>query len=280
MMENNQKVILLDFGHFQYSAIFAAQNTNGIPPTYIALKSMLTNLRNIEVNKNDIIIVAVDSKEKSWRKELEEAYKADRKEKRQKHDINWDKLYDKFKELVVDLDISTPFHFIKGYRLEADDIIAGAIQYFNDKKCIIMSIDSDFEMLFEYNNVDIYSPRSKKYKRRRKNPKKILSEKIQKERSDNLITDIETDAQFAKRKMIVDLISLPKVIKKRVYKLFDSIDLEKDYYLEEFPYRKLKSYFKEIYNNDKITTYKKSMTKELHKNRKQRNNNGKQTSLL
>lgn len=217
------RVILIDWSVFMFRAIFASyKNKNGPPATYSTLTMILSCLRELDVSIDDKIIVAIDSKKGSWRKEIDSDYKANRKAKRQEFDIDWDYYFKQYDKLKYNLSINTPFLFIEADKMEADDIIAYSVKYFAPSECVIISTDSDYEQLACYNNVKIFSPKTKTYKIV-KNPHLLLAKKIQKETTDNLISPIITKADFDRRKMIVDLQTLPDFVEEKVKKELDRI---------------------------------------------------------
>lgn len=217
------RVILCDFSVFMFRAIFGAYKNrdNKIPATYSAMSMILSCLKEVKATTDDTIIIAVDSPKGSWRKEHDKDYKGNRKAQRDKFDIDWKHEFQSFQYLRDNLKANTPFMVVEGDKLEADDIIAVSCRYFAPKECIIISTDSDYEQLTAFPNVKCFSPVSKKYKIV-KNPHKLLAKKIEKERADNLISPILTEADYLKRKMLVDLTKLPDWVEEEVKKLLDN----------------------------------------------------------
>ena len=136
------KVIYLDFGSFMFRSIFSwektKQNGSSVPASYTCLSSIIASLKKVGVDKeNDIVIVAVDSKYGSWRKRYDKAYKAGRKEAREKHDIDWTATFAEFDELKERLKVGSPFLVCEEEFCEADDIISVGVRYFTDRENII-----------------------------------------------------------------------------------------------------------------------------------------------
>jgi len=273
------KVIILDYGIFLHRSIFSWINTRQVPPTYTCMNMIMSCLKRIGVNKEDKIIVAVDSPLGSWRKKYDKFYKANRKEKRQSYNVNWEELYSQFDNLLERLNISTDWNIIKIDYLEADDIMAVAPKYFKDKEVILVSYDSDLEMLWAYDNVKIFSPhpKSKMYKIRCENPYQILAKKIKKEISDNLVTAVTNQEEFENRKKIVDLIHLPQEIEDKVTFVFNNLELKK-LNLEQIPFRAIRESYMDIYETKNIITYEDSIKKKSKKKNKRRNKNGMEIS--
>jgi 5'-3' exonuclease len=237
-----------------FRAIFACEHNkgNGIPPTYSALNMLIASLRIIGCHPDDLIIMAIDSPKGSWRKQIDPAYKANRREQREKHDIDWNTTFALFKNFIEQLKISTPFCFIEIDYLEADDIISTACRFFHDKEVIIVSSDSDYEQLTEYKNVKIFSPCGKhKCYKIVKNPALCLANKIKKETTDNLITEIVTEEDYKKREKIVNLQVLPFEVENQVSKILFTIEPNNNFNLSKLPFKTLRERFMGIFNNNK-----------------------------
>ena len=213
------------------------------------MNMVIASLKRLALTPDDIIILAVDSREGSWRKEVDKNYKSNRKEQREKQtDIDWDYMFEKFNALLRQLDLYSPFILIEIPKLEADDVMAAGAQFFKDNEVILVTHDSDMEMLSIYKNVKIFSPISKKFKKTG-NPYHLLAKKIKKETVDNLITPILTKEDYDKRMKIVNLIDLPEKIKNKVFDRLEQLNFTKDYDLSKLGIIDIKKRFLEIYNN-------------------------------
>lgn len=241
-------IILIDWNIFVFRSIFAWESAKekSVPPTYTALSMLLGTLKRIHCHPDDTFILAIDSPMGSWRKKIDNAYKANRKADREKHDIDWKQMFRDFDQLVQKIDRTSPFHVMKIDYMEADDIIATACKYFKDDEVVIISSDSDYEMLVAYPNVKVFSPSKKKYKEIA-NPYKVLASKIEKETADNLITPINTKEDYDRRLKIVDLIHLPTDIEEIVLSFLTRLK-DKDYDLSQFPFKTLRNRFMQIYD--------------------------------
>ena len=118
------KVVFLDWGVFVHRAIFASVHNPNIPATYTALNMMIACLKRIELTNEDLIILACDSPKGSWRRDIDSNYKANRREAREKSNIDWKQHFSDFDEFIENLEIATPFRIIRIDRLEADDKVA------------------------------------------------------------------------------------------------------------------------------------------------------------
>jgi len=247
----NNKIIFIDSSVFMFRAIFAWRKNKSIKPTWQYLNMVFGILKLLNIHDKDLIIIAVDSSLGSWRKEVDYNYKSNRKEERNKFtDIDWTYMFEMFRALLKTLNRTTNFHIIEIDKLEADDIIAHGCKYFKDNECIIVSSDSDFEMLSVYKNVKLFSPISKKYKEV-KNPYLILSKKIEEEKTDNLITAIKTEEDYNNRELIVNLINLPDFVTSEVEKILSKLNYTKIFDANSIPFNMCKR-FRSIFNNDKV----------------------------
>jgi len=258
------KIIFIDWSIFIHKSIFAWKNRKNIPATYTALNMLLANLKQLYLTPDDMIILAIDSHRNSWRKKLDSAYKANRKEKRDKdEEIDWKYQFREFDRILKELEVSTPFQIIKCETCEADDVISVGVRRYKDNECIIVSTDSDYEQLCCFDNVKLYSPTSKKFKIV-KNPYKALTDKIPQEKTDNLITKVTNLREYNIRYQLVSLISLPKQIEKIIGEVYDKVT-EKDYDITKFPYNSLGKRFMDIYNQKpKVIKRKKKKEKDLN----------------
>ncbi len=233
-----KRAILCDFSVFMFRSIFGAYKNkdNQIPATYSCMSMILSCLKELKATSDDTIIIAVDSPKGSWRKDHDKEYKGNRKAAREKFDIDWKHEFQAFQYLRDNLRECTPFKVVEADNMEADDIISVACRELAPTECIIVSTDSDYEQLTSLPHVKCFSPVSKKFKIV-KNPHALLAKKIEKERADNLISPILTEADYLKRKMLVDLTKLPEFVEETCKKALD-ISLKSDIIV--FDYSRLK----------------------------------------
>ena len=254
------KVIFIDWGSYIFRAIFSFEKTRAMPASFTCMSSIIAGLKKVGVGSNDTIIVAVDSKKGSWRKRYDKAYKAGRKDAREKHDIDWTEIFAEFDDLKERLKVATPFHILEWDFCEADDIISVGARYYPDREVVIMSPDHDFFELTQLSNVKIFSP-LKKYKSKKSsyikvsNPYKELSKKIQSEASDGLDAPIVTEADYELRKKLVSLIELPEDVEAPAKVLFDNIREDKEYDLRLLPFRTIQERFPQIYDKKDVIDY-------------------------
>jgi len=249
IQDQKPKVVIVDNGALMFRSIFGWEKNRAVPATYTYLNMLIANLKRLDMSPDDTVIIAVDSPKGSWRKDVDKDYKANRKEAREKHkDINWQFMFDSFGKLLERLKAATPFHILNIDKLEADDIMAYACQYFKDIEIILVTFDSDMEQLVHYKNVKIFSPLTKKFKII-KNPYAVLAKKVDIEKADNLISPILNEADYARRHLLVNLLDLPVVVKDKIKIEFDKLELTKNFDLKLLPYNKMPTKFLEIYND-------------------------------
>ena len=157
----NNKLICIDWGNIIHKAIFAFRNNSQCPATYTTLRMIIGYLKRIGTTLDDTIIAAEDYG--SWRKDIDKEYKAQRKAYREsKEDADWwAEMYKEFNEFAAKLDNCLPWHFLKIYKMEADDIASMAVRYIKAREKILISSDEDWQMLCVIPNVKVFSPYSK-----------------------------------------------------------------------------------------------------------------------
>jgi len=251
------KVIIVDYSIFMFRAIFAGRKNKQMTPTYNCVNMIVSCLRKIGVEPTDKIILACDYG-RSWRKELSKEYKADREKKRKQYkDIDWDKRFKEFNQLIEDLDKSTSWLVVKEWSFEFDDFASVAPRYFKNNEIIIISYDKDMEQLCSYPNVKLFSPLIK-YKGKKgayklvEDPYKVLADKIEKEASDNLKSKIVTTKDYELRETLVSLLKLPRHIEEKIVEIYSNLK-EKQYIdKDRIPFKKdLKKRIINLYNDKK-----------------------------
>lgn len=261
------KIILIDQAIFTHRSINdwgarLLRRQSGVetflpPVSYIYFDMLISKLKRIGVERDDTIIVAMEGF-KSWRKDICADYKDHRAKIRdeQKH-INWPEKYNEINKFNEQLDVSTPFHFVRVNRAEADDVIAVACKHFSkEKECIIVSGDKDLEQLAYYPKVKVFSLFTK-YKgvggayKQVKNPLKIIADKVAKgDVGDNILVgenDTEDDKKL--RNELVNLLVLPNDIETRVMEAIKDLQPKTNYTLSKLPFpNSLARKFDDIYN--------------------------------
>lgn len=116
---------------------------------------------NIMSFKPDRVVIACDHK-KSWRKKYYEGYKAQRKERRDKDDLDYSTFYEFLNSFIAELQSVMPFMTLQIPNLEGDDIIAQLVKMnHHDNDITFVTADQDYYQLMQYDNVSMYDPLKK-----------------------------------------------------------------------------------------------------------------------
>ena len=240
-----KKLVVIDSGNIMHKAIFAFRNNSQVPCVYTYFRMIIGYLKKIGVTLDDKIIICEDYG--SWRKDIDKNYKAQRRDFRESKESAewWSEVYGEFNNFIPKLEQCLPWNFCRAYKMEADDWASIAIRFIEAEEKIMISSDEDWQMLCTLPNVKVFSPYTKKYKII-KNPEKILLKKIKGDVSDNLLEAPKTEAEFEKRKLIVDLISLPQYIEQIIRPVIESLPI-KNLYLNKIPFRTCREEIRKLY---------------------------------
>lgn len=261
-----QKVIVLDWGIITHKAIFSLRFNKDIPVTFTALNIALGLLYKLDIDPDDIIIVAMDGRN-SWRKDFEDEYKANRKEKREAFGIDWTLCYSQIGKLADDLNNGLNWHFVQIDRVEADDVMAGICRFYHDKPVILVTHDKDLDQCWEYPNVRIFSTLTKKWKVKPEDfdYNRLISEKIYKEATDNMVSPILSDADYERRRMCVNLLQLPDWVELAIIEKLKALQPKEDN-VYAIPFKSLQARYNNIYNDkSKVVSYDLQIAKEVKK---------------
>jgi hypothetical protein len=261
-----EKVIILDWGIITHKAIFSLKFNPTIPVTYTALNIAISLLYRLDVEPDDLIIVACDGRN-SWRKDYESAYKDNRKERRQESGIDWEKCFSQLGKLVDELNNGLNWHFIKVDRMEADDVMAVACRYYKDQQVILATHDKDLEQMWCYPNVRIFSTLTKKWKIRPDDfdLTRLQAEKIYKETTDNMVTPILSDDDYEKRRLCVVLDTLPESVELLIQDELKKIAPKPDD-VYSITSKSLQARYANLYNDkSKVISYEGQIAKEKSK---------------
>ena len=205
------------------------------------------------------IVLAVDSPV-NWRKDAFPQYKALRKKSRQKHDIDWEESFRILNLVREEIFENFPYKVIQIEGCEADDVIATLVEetqeFGKTEPVMIVSADHDFIQLQKYNNVQQYSPMTKKLVDN-PNPRLYLLDHVlrgdtgdgvpnilssdntfvdglrqtplTKKRKDELFKSLESlssDEQrnYERNKMMIDLSETPSELKNKIIDTYDNQD--------------------------------------------------------
>ena len=239
----------------------------GFPPFVMSahvmyFNSLISSLSKIGVDEDDIIIMAEEGH--SWRKDLASFYKAQREGLREKDTFtDWKHEYEMLNKLHSQLNNATNWYFVRHNNLEADDIIAIAVRYFDDKDVVIVSGDKDLFQLAWYKNVKIFTLNkkingSKGMYEEILNPLKIIDDKCKKgDAGDNIFVEPgETEEDAELRRVLVNLLELPSEIEQKgIRALEEALSYSKTLHLEYLPeFKGVQEKFLKIYKKEKVIT--------------------------
>jgi len=259
------KVVIVDMSVLAFKSIFNFElglkyRTSAkfsCPASYTYVTSILSCLKKIGLDKDDICILALDAH--SWRKNLCADYKATRQEARDKHTlINWQEEFDAISKVNSQLDYATPFHVLRIQNCECDDICAVACRVFKDKEVIIASIDSDLHQLAYYPNVKIFNLNFKTPKGKggyiqvtKEEALKILAKKCRLgDKGDNVLVypnEDENDAEL--RRVLVNLLELPQEIELSITEVLQNLPDKQGMKWDALPFKKpLGNRYEQVYD--------------------------------
>ena len=187
-------MIILDYSAIAMAAFFArgSSEEEGMLRHFILNSIRMHNVKHRA--KYGKMVIACDSH--SWRKDTYPQYKANRKKGREKSEVNWDSVFDTFHKVKEELKEHFPYYVLTIDNAEADDIIGTLIketqEFGKHEPVIIISSDKDFIQLHKYNNVDQWSPLTKKYIKH-ENPYQYLYEHIFKGDSGDGVPNVLSD---------------------------------------------------------------------------------------
>jgi hypothetical protein len=196
----------------------------------------------------------------NWRKNAFPQYKAKRKSNRDDQKEYWDEVFRITNLVLRELIDHFPYKVMHIWGCEADDVIAQLVyntqEFGNYEPVMIVSADHDFKQLQTFNNVNQYSPMTKKFVKE-DNPLLYLQQHILKgdggdgipnvlsdddvfvdgrkqnvlsaKKKQTLLQDPEAMGEevyrnYQRNKMLVDLSSCPDPIKTDIINKFESQD--------------------------------------------------------
>ena len=66
MLIKDEKVILVDWGYFMFTAIYQNYRDDNLPSTFLALTMLFSALKKVGIERDDLVIIACDSERGSW----------------------------------------------------------------------------------------------------------------------------------------------------------------------------------------------------------------------
>lgn len=174
-------MIIVDYSGIAIASIFSQVKNDKIEESFIR-HLILNSLRMYNVKyraKYGQLVLACDGG--SWRKTYYSFYKAARRKNREESSLDWTEIFrilNVVKQEIVD---HMPYKVVQAAHAEADDVIgtlvANTQEFGQYEPVMIISADKDFIQLQRYDNVQQFSPMTKKLVTD-KNPHRYLFEHI------------------------------------------------------------------------------------------------------
>ena len=167
----------------------------------------------------------------NWRKDVYPEYKGKRKSNREESKIDWDRAFKNINMVLEEIKENMPWKVIHQWGCEADDAIAEITkwtqEFGNYEKVMIVSADHDFKQLQKFDNVEQFSPVTKKLVKE-DNPRLYQMEHILKGCSGdgvpNVLSDDDTFLVEGKRQNVLSkkkkeaLLEDPHALGEQVYR--------------------------------------------------------------
>ena len=243
-------MVLLDFSGTLFQSIAVSLSKNhGVTTDIGYLRHLIINtLRSYSVKFRDRygdMVICLDSKDGTWRKEIFPYYKAQRHKLKIDSGIDWKQVFSDVDIIIKEIQEYLPYKciYIKG--LEADDVIAILAKNAEkicrhnelglmDEDVLIVSNDKDYVQLHKLFYVVQYKPRSGTFVKE-KNSDFLLTELILKgDKSDgipNILSSEDTFVTMGKRQKSVTTDFIKTFLKDGVSCLNE--EAKKRYYLNK-----------------------------------------------
>lgn len=192
-------MIILDYNAIAIGNVV----TQKLDPDENLLRHMILNsirlYRTKFKEKYGEVVIAADAGG-NWRYDVFPNYKAARKKNRADSKMDWNEVFRIINMVYEELEEHFPYKTLKIKGCEADDIIATLArqtqEFGQHEPVMIISADKDFAQLQKYNNIDQFSPMTKKFIKI-ENPRKQLLELILKgDTSDGVPNVLSGDSVF------------------------------------------------------------------------------------
>lgn len=157
-------LLLFDYNNLACRCAHVSQNSPELLP-YMIFKAMREFVEDVAdiLDAGDTIdvVLALDSRDGYWRREIYPPYKADRQEKRKDDGFDWEAAFSEFDILSESISKYTPWRVIRESKCEADDVIY-TLAVNHKGPVVIHSGDSDYLQLVS-DNISLYLPHLQEY---------------------------------------------------------------------------------------------------------------------
>lgn len=157
-------MILVDYSSTAISAITASdiEMMESLPFAREKILSSIKKITRTFKKEYGEVVICVDDKGASWRKEIFPYYKASRKKAQDDSAFNWKAIYQNMYEVLDEIKDNFHYKIIKCDRTEADDIMA-ILALENNGSHVIVSKDKDMTQLTVHENIKVYSPLAEEF---------------------------------------------------------------------------------------------------------------------
>jgi hypothetical protein len=161
-------MIIVDYSLISYATIISQlvetpnlQLTEGLVK-HSVLNTIRANYKKFRPVYGQNLVIACDSPN-SWRKDFFPYYKANRKEKINDFNIDWDWFFKTVNTLKNEIQENFPYLVTTIDKAEADDIIAVISRRVanNQQRVLVLSRDKDFNQLLDDPNIEQFDPINK-----------------------------------------------------------------------------------------------------------------------
>lgn len=159
-------MIIIDYSALCLNVLFGQNGDVPLDESRILILNKIREHRKKHKAKYGEVVLACDGWKDLWRKKEFPNYKHSRKKAKSDSKIDFKKMYSNMEIIREEIQNNFPYKVILCQRAEADDVIAQLIiknqEFGKYEQNIIISADHDFKQLQIYNNVDQWSPTTKK----------------------------------------------------------------------------------------------------------------------
>ena len=159
-------MILVDMNQISLASLMMSLHMNkGELDDEMVRHMILNSVRGYRTMYNEDygeLVLTYDSRA-YWRKQIFPQYKANRKKSREEDNRDWDSIFGVLNQIKEEIREFLPYKVVETYGAEADDVIAIVCKHYQSEQILIVSGDKDFIQLQKYDNVNQYSPITKKH---------------------------------------------------------------------------------------------------------------------
>lgn len=174
-------MLIVDLSRVFFATISVATRGEKATPDisflrHLILNSIRASNKRFSATYGELVI-ATDSRDSYWRRDVFPYYKALRKKGREESSLDWPAIFKMVDQIKDELEEYFPYKMIKVQGAEADDTIAVLTKKYHSQGILILANDKDFIQLHRYPNVKQWNPVMNKWIREG-DPVRYLQEHI------------------------------------------------------------------------------------------------------